>query len=848
MTPEAWQTVKQRLAEALALEGEARRAFVESIDEPLRSEVRSLLDSDARRSGELEQGAVPRLPGPEAWIGRRLGAYELTGLLGEGGMGVVFLARRADGAFERDVAVKVLHRSLLAQQFLERFQVERQILARLEHPAIARLLDGGQTEEGDPYLVMERVEGVPIDRHCTVHALPLAARIDLFRQVCAAVQYAHANLVVHRDLKPGNILVGADGRPKLLDFGIAHRLDEQGPQATRLYGLQVMTLEYASPEQVRGERATVASDVYSLGVILHVLLTGRRPYRTRDATSLELVRAITGGDLLRPGLGGDLDAILLKAMRLEPGGRYETAERFGDDLRRCVEGLPVAARRGSRGYVLRRFLRRHALGAGLAAVALLVLVGALVAISALNLRLRAASRETASALAESRAVADFLEQDMLGAADPRESERTDLPVREVLASASRRVDARFAGQPLLAAAVHRALGQSWAGTGNLGMADADYQAALGLLEGRTDARSRALRLETVDAMATDHYNVEDYETAARLLGTVMPFRDAPASEDERDQRLLARATAGGLKVHQGDVEAGLAEIDAVVAEARALKGARDPVTLQARSTLAANLADAGLLERGERELRSLAADAKDDETGAISAIGIRDKLSALLAMRGKPLEAIAIAEPQYAEEVRLFGPGDPATITEGNVLAMAYDNSGQSAKAEALYRQLVANGERSLGAGSSKVQAIRGNLATLYQGQGRCADAIAIERTVLAALERTGKGESRSAIVSRRNIARCLLLQGRWAEAGTATRAVVALARARLARDDVLHSVLAVDLAQVQLHAGRRDEAARLLEGAIPVLQAELGPGHAVTKRALELRHQAGPQPGPTGG
>ena len=274
---------------------------------PLRREVESLLESDSQTDGFIEQPVleIPRDLFPEApeesLVGRQFGAYQIIREIGRGGLGAVYLAARADDEYRKEVAIKLVRRGLDTEDILRRFRNERQILAQLDHPNIARLIDGGTTDEGLPYFVMEYVNGEPIGAYCDAHSLSTTERLNLFRKVCAAVTYAHQNLVIHRDLKPSNILVASDGEPKLLDFGIAKLLgQDEEALAQTMAGQRVMTPEYASPEQVKGEKITTASDVYSLGVLLYELLTGRRPYRLKTRTAEEIARAITDQEPERP--------------------------------------------------------------------------------------------------------------------------------------------------------------------------------------------------------------------------------------------------------------------------------------------------------------------------------------------------------------------------------------------------------------------------------------------------------------------------------------------------------------------------------------------------------------------
>jgi len=305
MTPERWQQIRGVFDQATSLGDEERAAYLDRVcaaDPDLRHEVESLLQSNHQAgTGFLNTPAIdlaPRSGSGPSRVGRRIGSYNIVQEIGHGGMGEVYRAGRADGQYEKEVAIKLVRGGYDTASVLERFRHERQILASLDHPNIARLLDGGTTDEGIPYLVMELIEGTPIDQYCDGHKLNVSERLRLFVQVCSAVQYAHQRLVIHRDIKPGNILVTKEGVPKLLDFGIAKILDPASSAATTVAG--PMTPEYASPEQVRGEPITTATDVYSLGVVLYQLLTGRSPYPKNTSVPHEFARAICEYEPERP--------------------------------------------------------------------------------------------------------------------------------------------------------------------------------------------------------------------------------------------------------------------------------------------------------------------------------------------------------------------------------------------------------------------------------------------------------------------------------------------------------------------------------------------------------------------
>src|SRR5436190_7105385 len=426
MTPD-WSRVKELFATALQFEPPARDSFLSKAcagDESLCRAVRSLISAHESSGNFLKQSALADVgfvagdePGRNTpTAGQKIGSYRIIRELGRGGMGAVYLAGRADESFDKKVALKLIKRGMDSDAIIKRFVMERQILANLDHPNIARLIDGGTTEDGLPYFVLEYIEGTTITRYCDEHKLNTTERLKLFRQVCAAVELAHQNLVVHRDLKPSNILVTADGTPKLLDFGIAKLLSADwspSVEATETMA-RLLTPEYASPEQLRGLLMTTTSDVYSLGVVLYELLSGHRPFNFSSRSPEEAARMIVASEPVKPSvaitrsvrtlptetenglptpdaiaerrdgsieklrrrLGGDLDNILLKALRKESERRYPSVREFSEDLRRHLDGLPVHARPDTLSYRTSKFVTRHKAEVAAAVVVLLVLLSA----------------------------------------------------------------------------------------------------------------------------------------------------------------------------------------------------------------------------------------------------------------------------------------------------------------------------------------------------------------------------------------------------------------------------------------------------------------------------------------
>ena len=566
-------------------------------EEPaLRAEVASLLEASEREApvpGELDPERAGALLAAMEEVataeGRRIGPYRVVAELGRGGMGVVYLAERADGAFEQTVAVKVLPAATATQALRERFLLERRILARLEHPGIARLLDGGLTEDGEPYFVMERVEGEPLTAWCDARRLSVEERLRLFLEVCDVVRFAHGRLVVHRDLKPSNILVTEASELKLLDFGIAKLLAEEGEDgetaATALTrsGLLPMTPEYAAPEQLRGEPVTVATDVYALGVLLYELLTGRRPHRvdrrmtetpgqlpppTRPSMTVgrggkrgkvgegkELDpketarRRGTRMERLRRRLRGDLDAIVLQALREEPGQRYGSVEALAEEIRRHLGGQPVKARPPSLRYRAGKLIRRHTLQVvAVSAVILALLAGAGFAAVGL-VRARAAEGEARVEAETARQVTDFLVE-LFDVSDPSEARGLTITARELLQRGNERID-ELADRPLVVGRLKHTLGRVHT---NLGL----YEDAAPLLEASISTLRRAASPAAETELTTALHNLGvlydiqgRYAEAERVFREELQRAETAAAVDEES---LGRAlnSLAVVRWNQGD--------------------------------------------------------------------------------------------------------------------------------------------------------------------------------------------------------------------------------------------------------------------------------------------------------
>ncbi len=645
--------------------------------------------------GETRVETEPSAPRGEATPerGRRIGPYQLDRLLGRGGMGEVYLAVRTDD-FEKRVALKLIRRGADSARVEAHFRAERQILAHLEHPSIARVLDGGTTEDGRPYLVMEYVEGEPLDRYCRTHKLSVRRRLLLFRQVCAAVAAAHSQLVVHRDLKPSNIQVSAGGAVKLLDFGLAKLLDPDPAVVDAASGERSpMTPAWASPEQLTGDPITTLSDVYSLGTVLYQLLAGRLPFSSEKsgwAVVLQICSAeapppsvAAGGDR---ELAGDLDAIVHQAMRKRPEDRYGSVEQLSEDLRRYLVGLPVEARQGGWAYHGGRFIRRNKL-----AVAMLLLVlGVGVATSTLWWR---AERERAEAVRQrgrAESVSRFLEQIFDGA--PVSGRDSTLSVRELLDRGRQRLTRDLEALPAVRAELAGTLGNVYT---DLGL----YEEGRELLAEAVRSR-RAHRGEHAE-LAVDVNNL------GRLL-----YR---AGDHDAAESFFRQALAIRLRLGQGDAEVAVA-----------------------RANLASILSYRGAYEEAESHYRQLLAFRERTYGREDSRVAsILYSLGSLHFRSGDPEAAEPLLRRALAIRRQTYGAHDTRVATVEGTPGRVLFERGDSAGARRRFEEALAVRRNLLGDEHPHVAVTRRDLAMLLLADGDVAAAGEALAAALAVLRRT---------------------------------------------------------------------------------------------------------------
>ena len=855
-SPQQWQQVFALLDTALEIEPAAQPQWLASLP-PEQRDLTPLLVHLLQARAEVETGNFLQAPPTFAFVERgapaalaadtRIGPYRLLREIGQGGMASVWLAERADGLLERRVALKLPHASWGAASFADRMARERNILASLTHPNIARLYDAGLADDGRPFLALEYVEGEAIDAHATTKGLAVRARVELAVQVARAVAHAHAQLVVHRDLKPSNILVDAAGQAHLLDFGIAKLIDpladDNGtPQATQAAG-RALTPDYASPEQIRGDAIGTASDIYSLGVVMFQLLADARPYRldmglgaVALADAIERVRVPRASEaaidpVVKRQLAGDLDAILVRALAKASHERYATMDALADDLERHLRGEPVKARPDGWWYHTERWVRRHKLetavglsilvavpAGAIAQAAVLVAIGAGAAVALWQMRV--ARRQTQAARSEAthaEEVKAFV-LSIFHAASTDEGAGAATTAVDLLKSAQQRIDAELAGRPETAVELMTAIGQGLFGLGELAAADTVLGRAVALAGRELGAGHRHMPLARV-VHAGVLLELDRPKEAIVLL--------VPAIAEARRQRQMSVLVdglrwLGSAKLRVGEIEAGLAASRAAVqaleeaTRAGATIDARDAMSVWVSLASALNVAEQpGVADAARRALGHAKAVYGDSFNEAL--LTVRMMLAKGMTAEGQDAQAIAELDAVLDETVRFFGPTYPRIEAIHNYRGHARLDSGDPAGAVQAFRMQLAFAEQRVGGAGANLGHAHGALAKALTAQRAHDEALAhCDTGVRVMREAFGEG---SLHPTRAQSLRMLLLTrlGRLDDARRDAELIAAAIQALDAVDRAIHAGRLSALCRLQ---GRHDEAIEFGHAAVEGLHA----------------------------
>ncbi|MEQ9562909.1 MAG: serine/threonine-protein kinase, partial [Woeseiaceae bacterium] len=732
MSTSDWNRLQELFAQVVALPAADREAFLAVAcgrDAKLKEQLLALLQADDANAESTGGGPLKKLDSPDnALIGTTVGAWRIVERIGVGGMGSVFLAERSDGTFEQRAALKIVKKGMDTESVIRRFRQERQILARLDHPNIARVLDGGVTDDGRPYFAMEYVNGTPITSYCDERQLDVESRLRLFQQACNAVHAAHRNLIVHRDLKPSNIIVTPEGELKLLDFGIAKILDDSEEQQLTRTGLQLHTPAYAAPEQLLDEPVTTATDVYALGVILYELLSGRRPFEVKrsaaelrklvitghppkPSAAVTTVPADTDGrgrplqleqvgenrrlriDRLQRALRGDLDTICLMALHRDPNHRYPSADQMAADIERHQKGMPVVARPDSLAYRLGKFWRRHRVSV----VATTVVVAAFISLA--TYYTFELERERDFALEEQRKaneVVDFV-TGLFAVADPSESRGEEITARELLDEGALRIGYELVDRPGIQSTMQRVLGEVY-------------------------------------------YSLGAYERARELLEASLKQQQSLYGDNNLD--VATTKLAIGL-VHQdeGDIDTAEELYQQALATRLSLLGKSNLEVMEARSILAyleetkGNYSDAEVLHREVLEM----ARRLHDEDAADTAEAMT-KLAGIYRILDRPDEAEPLLRDAIAMQDRIYGGRHPESDDTKRQLAGLLRDSRRFDESKVLYLEIIESRTKMLGPDHVEVAHTWNSYSQLLSDMGDIDGAVEANRQFIETMERAYDG------------------------------------------------------------------------------------------------------------
>lgn len=889
MDPDRWQRVKDIFEASLDRPPDDRRAYLDSVcdgDADLRSSVEALLASDDEPYPALEPivggaGIAMTMEALSATLpDREVGHYRLLEEMGSGGMGTVYQAVRADGAYDQRVAVKLIKPGMASDDVLRRFRRERQLLARLDHPNIAKLLDGGAADDGSPYLVLEYIDGKPIHQYCDENQLTTDKRLRLFRTVCLAVQDAHRNLIVHRDLKPGNILVTPEGDPKLLDFGISKIVTGDPTTDTHTasgVAHRFMTPQYASPEQVQGLPVTTTSDVYSLGVILYELLTGHRPYdlfgearkdaerlicdTEPDAPSTQIQRTVerphadgttrqitpelvsrargTHPERLRKEIRGDLDTIVLTAMHKDPTRRYASVEQFSEDIRRYLDGLPVRAHRDSVRYRLGKFVRRNKLAVVAAIVVALSLAVGVVGVGVAyvtNVRALARVELQVEQTRVQKLIADRINeflQSMLAARDPYKIDK-NLTVKELLDETAKRIQGELGDEPEVRAAVHYAIGATYV------RLDRHDEAVMHLREA-LDIRLKLLEPNHPD-IATSYNSLGScLQHLGQLQEAEGYLRKSLAiwkSRDEEGVQLVAVLNnLGYLFEKKGQLAAARDWYVQSLETSRRIDGGDTyPTALDAKNNLAALYAR----ERRYDEAEPLYLEALEGSRATLEPdhpriLNYTNNLATLYVRQSRYSEALPLYEEVLAVSTRVLGREHQHTLIAMNNLALTCAELDQEDRAQQLYEEVLEIRRRKLGEEHAETGSSMNNLGMTYLGRGRFKDAESLFRKSLTTNRRLVGERAPNTLVSMNNLARSLAAQEQFTEAVALFELAIQTAEESLGAEHWFLGIFRGYYGQCLTAMNRFDQAERALLLAYEDLTNTFGGTHERTLRVARF-------------
>ncbi len=862
-SPELFQRARERFEELVEQTGEERDVHLAALaetDPELAAAVSDLLKADARSGGFLDEPAVPAAV--EEWLtagagedvlGQRIGPYRTLSLLGRGGMGEVYLAERADGQFEQRVALKLLRRGMDSDEILRRFLRERQVLARLEHPHIARLLDGGRAPDGRPFIVMERVEGEPITSWCAAHESTVEERLRLAVTCCEAVEVAHRNLIVHRDLKPSNILVSAGGEVKLLDFGIAKLLGEDGEETllTRAE-VKVLTPAYAAPEQILGGAVTTATDVYGLGVVLYELLTGTLPHDRKATTGVELAVKVSRETVERPStaarkgaepetatgeresrklarrLQGDLDTIVLKALHRDPARRYASAAALADDLRRHLDGRPVSARPDTVGYRGLKFIERHRVGVAAAILVVLSLVGSLA------MALVQARAAHAQALRAEQAQ-HFLESVFLEA-DPDRSQGTQLTARDLLDRGAARVDKELANQPELRAEMLTLLGNVYFQLALYPEARSLFEKALALRKDLYDESDPELA-ESYKRLGLAIHREADYAVARPLLERAL------ALNEQRGDLLEVASTLSNLanlERAQGNLDVAQRLLERAVD----LYSRNGPLDSPELAKGLNNLALALWKQQKHREAasvfeRALAIHRKNEGELSTLVAGTEDNLANMFTQMGDFEAARTHNQRALSIAERLYDRPHPNLALFLNTAGFLAAERSELEEAVRFFRRALVVYEQTRGLNHPDVAYTLKNLGKALAAQGDPQAALKLYQRGLTIREEAFGPEHAEVASSLLDVASAYRQMGDYATAEAALRRSVAVFSTAVGPEHRRTATALLGLGEILTRRGRGAEAEAVLRKCLAIRRGQLKAGDPDIARVEEALAKA---------